>query len=141
MKSSKDCSWVLRSNSCNKWDSSREVGFLAKFMCPDSCSFGTELDDLCPEEAFDYMALIAAVDIINNGLYDEKYIDCDFSDSSVKIQYTHQSNDVAGWPWSTTYAADANGDIRVDDVIFWDFTPEQSTACMALISNACALIE
>jgi len=47
-----------------------------------------------------------------------------------------------GGPGPTINAADANGDITVDDTIFGDSSKtEESTVCMALISNTCALIE
>ena len=98
---------------------------------------------LCP--VFDNETLSAAVTTINSGQYDVDEptdFDCDFNDGSVKIQY-YQSNDAAvngGWSMPTIYAAEDNGDIRVDDMIFNYFTTEESNACVALISNACALI-
>jgi len=46
-----------------------------------------------------------------------------------------------GGPGPTINAADANGDITVDDTIFGDSKTEESTVFTALISNTCALIE
>lgn len=149
MRSKKDCSWVSSRNHCDKLDKSRDFSVLAKFFCPDACGFCAvraedELVSICP--VFDNETLSTAVANINSDLYDmdaPTYFDCDSSDGSVMIQY-YELNDainIGGWSMPPKiYAAQDIGDIRVDDMIFNYFTTEESNACLALISNACALI-